>query len=394
MQTCFLTLPSPGDRTQARIVHKVRLLALRHLLTLPRAVRGVEGLARVLTELARRDPARLLSAVGAPDVLPLLLCSLSRACETELILERAVPSLLVRLGRLPEALLWDRPVQALTDGADTWCFEPPARGLCVDPGGVTVRLADGALVRLAELGPRRTTHPLSHGVHLATADTFPLAGLEAHPDKAGNALDLADRPIEAWIATLQAALHLIQRGLPAWSAQLPDVLSRLLPVGFEPRRHLSASYREAPGLAYLTLHPDPLVLAEAIVHEGQHSKLNAMSWLDPLLHNRATCWTASPVRPDLRPLSGVLLAVHAFVAVAALHQGLASGPDPIRAERLAPRRAAVLASNAAGLRILETQGEPTGSGRRLISELRALHDALVADAGPLPIAPLEGPGLG
>lgn len=394
VRPCFLTLPAPGDRTLERIVRKVRLLALRHLLTLPAPAPQLPALQRALAAIAQRQRGQLLQAVGAPDVLPLLLCSLSGAQPAAPILDQAIPNLLAQLGRLPEALLWDRPLQALTDGTHTWRFDGVAQGLCVDPCGVTVRRADGGLVRLEELQPQRTTHPIAGGVHLASADTFPLALLEAHPDKQGNALDLADRPIEAWTGALRQALELIGLALPAWSAQLPLPLSRLLPVGFEPQRHLSASYREAPGLAYLTLHPDPLILAEAIVHEGQHSKLNALSWLDPVLHNGATCWTPSPVRPDLRPLSGVLLAVHAFVAVSALHRGLAAHPDRVDAGRLAIRRAEVLASNAAGLEILEAQAEPSAAGQRLITELRALHDQLWHAAGSLPLARVEGPTFG
>jgi HEXXH motif-containing protein len=123
-----------------------------------------------------------------------------------------------------------------------------------------------------------------------------------------------------------------------------------------------------------------LTLAEAIVHETQHSKLNVLSLLDAVLENGRTTWTASPVRPDLRPLMGVLLAVHAFVPVAALHAGLEEAGHPL-AETAAfqRRRAAVLASNARGLQIVEELGRPTAAGARLLREARALHDAL---AGP------------
>ena len=66
---------------------------------------------------------------------------------------------------------------------------------------------------------------------------------------------------------------------------------RVVPVGFHAEQHLSASYREAPGLVYLTLHPSPLTLAEAIIHETQHVKLNALSWLDPISHNGHSEWS-------------------------------------------------------------------------------------------------------
>ena len=125
-----------------------------------------------------------------------------------------------------------------------------------------------------------------------------------------------------------------------------------------------------------------ITLAEAIVHEAQHSKLNLLSWLDAVLVNGRTTWTPSPVRPDLRPLMGVLLAVHAFVPVAALHAGLAAADHPI--SRTAPfqrRRAEVLASNQRGVAVLKRLAEPTAIGQRLLHELFALHFAL-SDLSP------------
>ena len=118
-------------------------------------------------------------------------------------------------------------------------------------------------------------------------------------------IDLGGRSPAQWVEALGAALSLVEQALPGWMAELPVSLRRIIPVGWEPERHLSASYREAPGLCYLTLHPDPLTLAEAIVHETQHGKLGVLLHLDPVLHNGRTTWTQSPVRPDLRPLMGV-----------------------------------------------------------------------------------------
>ena len=171
-------------------------------------------------------------------------------------------------------------------------------------------------------------------------------------------------------------------------AELPVSLRRVVPVGWEPERHLSASYREAPGLCYLSLHPDPLTLAEALVHETQHGKLGVLLHLDAVLHNGRTTWTASPVRPDLRPLMGVLLAVHAFVPVAALHARLAATDHPLaRTARFDLRRREVLAGNARGLALVEDQGEPTAIGARLTSDLRRLHDVLAAQVPDLAVAP-------
>jgi HEXXH motif-containing protein len=225
--------------------------------------------------------------------------------------------------------------------------------------------------------PQAATFAITPSVHLSLTDSNPLQNVEEHPDKTGNAIDLGGRSVDEWIAGLREAFDLIHAALPEWYEELEVSLQRLIPVGYEPERHLSASYREAPGIAYLTLHPDPLTLAEAIIHETQHTKLNLLRWLDDVLTNGETCWTSSPVRPDLRPLIGVLMAVHAFVPVAALHQRLAEIDHPIAStSRFTERRAALLASNGRGFAILDAQAQPTAAGSRLLADLHALQSHL------------------
>ena len=387
MIPCFLTLPGEGARTSGRIIRKVRLLALRHLLTVNARELGdvaasMATLHRVLAVAVKRDSKRVLAAVGSPDVLPWLLVSIEGFRPIEQCIRAAVPSLLATLSTLPEAVLWDAEVAELSDGERFWTLSPPAKGVQVDPSGVTLRLADGAFAGLDDL-PGASHHLLLRGgVRLALRDRFPLAMVEDHPEKQGNAFDLGERPEREWVDALSAALVLIEEGLPAWYSELPLTLSRLVPVGFEEKLHLSASYREAPGMAYLTLHPNPLTLAEAVIHETQHGKLNALTWLDKVLINGRSFWTTSPVRPDERPIMGVLLAVHAFVPVAALHCALAERDWP-DAHFFLRRRREVLASNERGLRVLEAHSQPTELGSRLLADLRALHDHLVAASGDL-----------
>jgi HEXXH motif-containing protein len=208
---------------------------------------------------------------------------------------------------------------------------------------------------------------------------------EAHPDKDGNAIDLGGKTPEDWQQGLGEGLELIRTALPTWFGELTHALERIVPVGYGERAHLSASYREAPGTVYMTLHPNRVTLAEAIIHETQHGKANAFSWTDALLHNGMSTWTESAVRPDLRPLWGVLLAVHAFVPVSALHHVMAeTGHSLTEDDWFRRRRAQVIQGNANGIKTLKELADPTPLGREMLDSLYALHDFLVAAAPPPP----------
>ena len=61
---------------------------------------------------------------------------------------------------------------------------------------------------------------------------------------------------------------------------------------------------------------DPLSLAEALVHEAAHTRLLGESLGRPLATNPAAERYASPLRPDPRPMEGI---VHANFVVARLH---------------------------------------------------------------------------
>ena len=329
----------PDGRT-GPLHRKVRLLALRWLLNQDTPLKN--------TLMAQ--PKQALAAMDE-TVLPLVLCAMSGA-RADLI-DRIVPELMLRVSTR-ETVTWERPVELLHRGNERISVD--ARAMLLSPSGAEVMLEGPTPVdQLAGV-------PMRHGL-LALQDDFPLRLEEAHPEKHGNALDLGGRSIEEWEDSLDAALAYIESGLPGWREEGP--LHTVVPVGFEPHRSLSASYREAPGVAWVSLHPDPVVMAEALVHENQHSRLNLLSWLDPVLENAWTEWSPSPVRPDLRPLMGVLLAVHAFVPVAVMHR---AHNQPERAQR-------AWDSNERGLKVLRDKARPTAVGARLLRTLEEQHRA-------------------
>jgi HEXXH motif-containing protein len=415
----WLVVPEAGDHTVADLQAAVRKIALKQLLGFPATAvdaplrRPLKKVRQVLTDLLRTQPAVVTDALANPDVLtPLLVLDVGERLtghSATKLLSAALPALLVHLahrakrGAVPEALLWDLPLDQVPDatGFRHFVFAPDARGLLVDPLGLEFRLHAGTDVRVPEgaaglegLPGVRTERPF-HRLHtelprlqFSLFDSNPLSMFEAHPDKDGNAISLGDQPLERWLRSLREALDMIRLTLPTWFEEAKVSARRFVPVGYLPERHLSASYREAPGVAYLTLCENPMTIAEAIVHEIQHTKANLLSWVDPILHNAHTCWTQSPVRPDLRPLWGVLLAVHAFVPVALMHERLAAMNHPVTTgDRFLRRRLEVLQGNHRGMKGVLENAEPTERGKRLVTEMSALHDRLRS------VAPAAPPGL-
>jgi HEXXH motif-containing protein len=219
----------------------------------------------------------------------------------------------------------------------------------------------------------RPYHPIVGDVVLALADNNPLSMFEAHPDKEGNAIDLGGKPVSAWTGALRDAFELVRAHLPELAAAQELYAAQIVPVGYHDERHLSASYQEAIGTVYMTLHPDPMTMTEALVHELAHNRLNAMLELDPLLENAFSPLFKSPVRPDPRPLHGVLLAVHAFLPVARLYERMREAKHPLADEPGFERRLRAIAEkNHEGASVILEHAVPTAAGRALLDEIRDL----------------------
>ncbi len=150
---------------------------------------------------------------------------------------------------------------------------------------------------------------------------------------------------------------------------------QVVPVGYDAERHLSASYQEAIGTLYLTLHPQLMTMTEALIHEFSHNKLGALLELDPLLENAFHPLYKSPVRPDPRPLHGVLLAVHAFQPVARLYERMIEADHPrARSADFRRRYQQILATNREGAETVLTHGVPTEVGAAVLDEIRRWDD--------------------
>jgi len=361
------TLPSPGDtrvvRARSRYLARTARLLLDWPHPLPHTL--VRPYADLRDSLASVDRTALLTALSLPQVGAPLHAGL---------LEEAVPALLLELARTHAldrtGIWWGAPIHRLLSAPLGWraTFDPPIVGALFSTGEVAVSDADPW--DLGEPRGERRFHALRHGGWLALADHNPLAMVEAHPDKRGNAVDLGGKEVADWVAAIDEARALVAEALPELHREHATILAQVVPVGFHPEISESASYREAIGVVYVSLHPRRRTLAEALVHETQHNKLNLLSHLDPILENADGSFP-SPVRPDPRPLWGVLLAVHAFVPVERLHDHLAEvGHPEASTSEFAAWRATVRANNRAAVATLAENGRWTAVGQEIWEGLR------------------------
>jgi HEXXH motif-containing protein len=385
-------------------------------------VRAFMNLGSQLPETQRESHARVAALVQRAQAIdePLLLhCFASPTVGTPLhcaALRETLPEFQARIddavaGIMPH-LLFELALHGLLENGEAWDYEggPPrlaslaVGGVIVPPEASTglvfsssciVAFAGGSEIAQLPLDPEgiRTAcdgpdgfrfepryHVVADVTHLATIDHNPIAAFEAHPNKSGNAVDLGDRPEAEWIATLTDAFALVEKFLPGTFAEMRLALQEIVPVGYDDQRHLSASYREAVGTAYLTLHPNVMTMTEAVVHEFQHNKLNVASYETDFLENAFEPLYPSPVRPDPRPLWGILLAVHAFLPVAELYRRMRDGGHPLASQSgFDERLSDIDLKNHEGMEMLRAHARFTAPGRALFGDLEALEQRHLAE---------------
>lgn len=377
-----LTVPEPGSTTARAALSGAIRRSIEDLVRLS-ALADVElrAFRPTLQRLLRESPGALASVLRAPTIGGLLRCLRRRAPELEFAVGVAellaiIHTELACAGALSQPVVQRRLPQRVVSLA-------AGRVLEVPPGTARAEFRKHALDWIDAAGRRTTIElepgrapdpscyaPITDSLMLALVDNNPLAMSEAHPDKAGNALDLGGKPASAWTETLGAALELIARYMPELRAEIDLYLHQIVPVGYDDRTHLSASYQEVIGTVYMTLHPQLMTMVEATIHEFQHNKLHAQLELDPLLHNAFSPLYSSPVRPDPRPLQGVLLAVHAFVPVARLYQLMREAGHPgTKSPDFERRYAQIVTGNHEGASVLLEHGQATEVGQGLLDEL-------------------------
>jgi len=392
-----LTIPREGSTTAREVLSAYLRHQYRTLLTTPYEVltgdpTTATAFRHMVRELARSSPGAVFAALRQPTIGGLLRLIAVRAgardelaaWSEELFAQFCFEMAVSGLG--DATLPLTRPCRRLIALSEGVALDLPAntRRLRFTAGSLVVDSGDGE--RTYDLASREGLgtpfRALLGGSKFALVDNNPRASMEAHPEKSGNDLDLGGHSADVWVESLDAALAIIDEHLPVLAPEMRLMLHQIVPVGYHAERHFSASLMEVVGNIYMSLHPDVLTLAEAIVHEFSHNKINALWTLQPMLENAFEPLYPSPVRPDPRPLFGVLLAVHAFLPVEQMYFSLASSDHPLRDHpRFEARRRQIRALMDEGSATVLTHGVPTSMGAPLLDEIRRVNAAHASALG-------------
>jgi HEXXH motif-containing protein len=123
-----------------------------------------------------------------------------------------------------------------------------------------------------------------------------------------------------------------------------------------------------------------MIMTEAVVHEFQHNKINVSAYGADYIRNAFAPLYKSPVRPDPRPLWGILLAVHAFLPVAELYRRMRDdGHEWAQHPDFERRMTEIDLKNHEGMEMLRANAQLTPVGRALLDELEAIERRHLAE---------------
>jgi HEXXH motif-containing protein len=130
------------------------------------------------------------------------------------------------------------------------------------------------------------------------------------------AADLRAEDIQHWRQRAQAAWQVLVRH-HRWAAEaLPDAVSVIVPLTPHSETDLvSVTTPAAFGAIATSWPPDPVTMAETLVHEGQHVKLSGLLDMVPLVTSDGK-QVYAPWRQDPRPAGGLLQGVYAHLGIA------------------------------------------------------------------------------
>lgn len=171
-----------------------------------------------------------------------------------------------------------------------------------------------------------SAEPVPHwqGVHIAraVADGQTWTTLLETTDQYLNrfalpmATALSAEEVASWQACIQSAWEVLVRHHSSAASSIAAGVSVIVPLAARSDTDLgSATNPAAIGAIATSLPPDPVLMAEILVHEFQHLKLSA---LQDMVSLTEPCdeRVYAPWRQDPRPVGGLLQGVYAFLGIA------------------------------------------------------------------------------
>ncbi|MFC8675876.1 HEXXH motif-containing putative peptide modification protein [Streptomyces griseorubiginosus] len=259
-------------------------------------------------------------------------------------------------------------VARLSGGAD----KAQLRGDVLDVGGQASVLVDGGgrsaddttwnARRELTVSPQGGATPWS----VVLEDTDPYRNAHVHP----VALEQTAAETRAWQRSVASAWDVVLRLVPERAAACAALWKALVPLR-PPRtgRGVSSSAREAYGAIAASFTPDPVRLAETVVHESAHIAFWALADLTDLTDPEDRTLQRVGWRKDARPIGAVLTGTHAHLAVLEFwrRRGQELSDGPARHARTRLHHYGVQVVDA--LRILQAHPALTPMGARFVSAM-------------------------
>lgn len=345
----------------------------------PLARAGFELLARAL----RESPAAAERVVLHPAVAQWAR-EAALACRRGLSGAHARPAQLAAVGA----------AAAIRAGLAARIEVPAADGLAVLPSlGAAVAAGTRVQVR-AEPGHARAGQvAIPSDPHRQSPGWLPLrrVGLDGldviiddlDPFRMLGRADLAPRleASEPWEDALRQAWGVLRAGHPAaLVAEIGAAIRAVVPLAQPESGMVSDSSREAFGAVAMSLPPDPVHGAEALVHETQHLKLGALLDLAELTEPDDDRGFYAPWRDDPRPVSGLLQGAYAFFGVSAFwrRQRLSPGSGDDGHVKYARWRDAT----ANVIETLRSTGRLTDAGRDFVDGMASVLESWIGEPVP------------
>lgn len=182
--------------------------------------------------------------------------------------------------------------------------------LRIAPSGVTATACGGTVaVPLEPVFRHRTT---AGDLTLDTIIDFSDPYRRFSAPEPADVIDAGRRT--RWTEQLDEAWRILTRWHPGYAEELAAGLMTIVPLPVADNV-FAASSSSAFGSVAMSPKRSAAEFAEALVHELQHSKLNALLDLTQLCCSGPAPWLYAPWRDDCRPIFGLLHGIYSFVSI-------------------------------------------------------------------------------